>query len=215
MKVLVTTYPFNAPIYGCEVFYNTKKSKYTQEEVELTMTHIFYLLKKIHKQEMWKKTMGKEIRECKIGIVGFGRIGKEMLVYLSAFSPREIHLYDKYVLQDNNLEKLYKECDIITFHTPSLDKKIGRKELEMMKEDVILVNTARGTLFDEKDLYEVLSERPNMSLGMDVFETEPYVDGDLTKLDNVLLTPHIGSFTSKGRSEMEKEAVENIKQYIK
>ena len=282
MKVLVTTYPFNSPIEGCEVFYNTKKSKYTQEEirerlkevnpdiviagtekytstefdlspnlkvisrvgigtssidineatsrgiqihntpdsptnavVELTITHILYLLKKIHKQEMWKKVMGKEIKECKIGIVGFGRIGKELLLKLLPFKPKEIQLYDKYTIEDNDLERLYKECDIITFHTPTLDKKIGREELKMMKDDVILINTARGNLFNEQELYEVLSERPNMTMGIDVYETEPYTNGDLLKLDNVLLTPHIGSYTSKAREDMEKESVENIQEYLK
>jgi gluconate 2-dehydrogenase len=84
-----------------------------------------------------------------------------------------------------------------------------------MKEDVILINTARGNLFNEQELYEVLSERPNMSMGIDVYEIEPYPNGDLLKLDNVLLTPHIGSYTSKAREDMEKEAVENIQEYLK
>ena len=281
MKVLVTTYPFNASIYGCEVFYNTKKSKYTQEEirerlkevnpdiviagtekytstefdlcpnlkvisrvgigtssidmseaksrgiiihntpdsptnavVELTITHILYLLKKIHKQEMWKKVMGKEVNECKVGIVGYGRIGQKVSKILDSMGA-EILAYDPKLGNTFNIEKVYKECDIITFHTPVLEKKIGRKELEMMKDDVILVNTSRGTLFNEEELYQVLSENPQMSMGIDVYETEPYTDGNLLSLDNVLLTPHIGSFTSKARKEMEKESVKNIRKYLK
>ena len=281
MKVLVTTYPFNAPIVGAsEVIYNTKKSKYTQEEirnliseknpdiiiagtekytssefdlapnlkvisrvgigtssidleeaknrgiiihntpdaptnavVELTITHILYLLKNIHKQEMWKKTMGKELNECKIGIIGYGRIGQRVGTILESLGgvicPYDIRFKNKLTL-----EELYAECDIITFHTPFLDKKIGKSELKSMKDDVILINTSRGTLFNEAELYEVLSENPNMRMGIDVYENEPYTSGDLLELDNVLLTPHIGSFTSKARSEMEMESVENIKKYL-
>lgn len=279
-KVLVTTYPFDVEIDGCEVFYNTKKSKYTQEEiqqrlsevnpdiviagtekytstefdlapnlkvisrvgigtssidlnecenrgikventpdaptnavVELTITHILYLLKKIHKQEMWKKTMGKELSDCVVGIVGYGRIGKRVCEIVKAFGSNTI-IYDPILSNGITLESLYTHSDIITFHTPFLDSPIGRDELETMRDDVVLVNTSRGTLFNEKELYEVLSERPNMSMGIDVYENEPYTEGDLLKLDNVLLTPHIGSFTSKARTDMEIESVSNIKQYL-
>lgn len=293
MKVLVTTYPFNVPIHDCEVFYNTKKSKYTQEEirerikevkpdiiiagtekytstefdlcpnlkvisrvgigtssidineanlreiiihntpdsptnavVELTITHILYLLKKIHKQEMWKKVIGKEVSECKVGIIGYGRIGEKVDKILNTmgadtivYDPKTFHIPEDWNYNHSPtlfyIEKIYKECDIITFHTPVLENKIGKKQLEMMKDDVILINTSRGTLFNEEELYDVLSKNPQMSMGIDVYETEPYIDGNLLSLDNVLLTPHIGSFTSKARKEMEKESVNNIKKYLK
>jgi phosphoglycerate dehydrogenase-like enzyme len=113
-----------------------------------------------------------------------------------------------------DIEELYKTSDIITFHTPTLDKIIGKKQLKIMKDDVIIINTSRGTLFNEKELYDVLSTNNKMSMGIDVYENEPYLDGDLLLLDNVLLTPHIGSFTSKARKEMEKESVENIIKYL-
>ena len=280
MKVLVTTYPFNAPIEGCEIFYNTKQSKYTQEEVrkkikeinpdiiiagtekytplefdlapnlkvisrvgigtssidldeaesrgiiiyntpdaptnsvvELTLTHIFYLLKKIHKQKIWEKVKGREITECTIGIVGYGRIGKKVGDVMQTLGA-QIIVHDPKFDNSVDIEELYKTSDIITFHTPTLDKIIGKKQLKIMKDDVIIINTSRGTLFNEKELYDVLSTNNKMSMGIDVYENEPYLDGDLLLLDNVLLTPHIGSFTSKARKEMEKESVENIIKYL-
>ena len=289
MKVLVTTYPFNASFpEDCEVVFNTKGMKYTQEEiqdilqkenpdiiiagtekytsaefdmcpnlkvisrvgigtssidldeckkreikvrntpdaptnavVELTLSLILSSLKKLNSQKMWDKVIGKELNDCTVGIVGYGRIGKKVYDLCEAFGAN-VMVYDPYVkgeLSDSfllnhfqiKLDKLYSKSDIISFHTSLIDKKITHTELNKMKDDVILINTSRGNLLDENDLYKWLKSHPQASAALDVFENEPYVNGDLCKLDNIILTPHIGSYTTKARKLMEKESVQNIK----
>lgn len=279
MKVLVTTYPFNASFpEDCEVVFNTKGMKYTQEEiqdilqkenpdiiiagtekytsaefdmcpnlkvisrvgigtssidldeckkrgikvrntpdaptnavVELTLSLILSSLKKLNSQKMWDKVIGKELNDCTIGIVGYGRIGKKVYDLCEAFGAN-VMIYDPYVYKGHSsLDKLYSKSDIISFHTSLIDKKITHTELNKMKDDVILINTSRGNLLDENDLYKWLKSHPQASAALDVFENEPYVNGDLCKLDNIILTPHIGSYTTKARKLMEKESVQNIK----
>jgi phosphoglycerate dehydrogenase-like enzyme len=80
-----------------------------------------------------------------------------------------------------------------------------------MKEDVILVNTSRGEIFNEKDLYKWLVQNNNAIAALDVFENEPYDwNSGLSILKNVIMTPHIGSYTKKARHKMETEAIKNI-----
>lgn len=279
MKILVTTYPFNASFpEDYEVVFNTKGMKYTQEEiqdilqkenpdiiiagtekytsaefdicpnlkiisrvgigtssidldeckkrgikvrntpdaptnavVELTLSLILSSLKKLNSQKMWDKIIGKELNDCTIGIVGYGRIGKKVYDLCEAFGAN-IMIYDPYVYKGHSsLDELYSKSDIISFHTSLIDKKITHTELNKMKDDVILINTSRGNLLDENDLYKWLKSHPQASAALDVFENEPYVNGDLCKLDNIILTPHIGSYTTKARKLMEKESVQNIK----
>jgi len=279
MKILVTTYPFNASFpEDCEVVFNTKGMKYTQEEiqdilqkenpdiiiagtekytsaefdiypnlkiisrvgigtssidldeckkrgikvrntpdaptnavVELTLSLILSSLKKLNSQKMWDKIIGKELNDCTIGIVGYGRIGKKVYDLCEAFGAN-VMIYDPYVYKGHSsLDELYSKSDIISFHTSLIDKKITHTELNKMKDDVILINTSRGNLLDENDLYTWLKSHPQASAALDVFENEPYVNGDLCKLDNIILTPHIGSYTTKARKLMEKESVQNIK----
>ena len=124
-------------------------------------------------------------------------------------------LINDILLQDSvKLDELYSRCDIISFHTPTLDNTITYSELDKMKKDVILINTSRGTLFNEDDLYRWLKTNTSASAAIDVFENEPYVNGDLCKLDNVFLTPHIGSYTSNAREKMESEALKNVETFI-
>jgi len=186
----------------------------TNSVVELTLSFILTLTKKLHLQKMWNKTIGKELNECVVGIVGYGRIGKKVAEKLQVFNPKEILIND-ILLQDSvKLDELCSRCDIISFHTPTLDNTITYSELDKMKKDVILINTSRGTLFNEDDLYRWLKTNTSASAAIDVFENEPYVNGDLCKLDNVFLTPHIGSYTSNAREKMESEALKNVETFI-
>lgn len=281
MKILVTTYPFNEKIEDHEVIFNTKKSKYNQEEIdnlllehqpeiiiagtekydikqfnlcknlkmisrvgvgtssinlqecsnqnievaitadaptnsvaELTIASILYLLKKFNQQDMWYKVMGREIEECKIGIIGYGRIGRRVETLLKLFNPRNIYINDPFIEHSVSLEKIFIESDVITFHTPSLESEIDMKDFNKMKKNVCLVNTARADYINENDLYLWLSRNKNVSAAIDVYKNEPYEKGKLLELDNVLLTPHIGSFTSKARQKMEKESIYNINKFL-
>ena len=86
---------------------------------------------------------------------------------------------------------------------------MNKERLYKMKPESILINTSRGEIIDENALYAVLKSNQISGAGLDVFEKEPY-SGPLTKLDNAILTPHIGSYAKELRIQMEIEAVENL-----
>jgi phosphoglycerate dehydrogenase-like enzyme len=150
--------------------------------------------------EMYGKTLG---------LVGFGRIGREVAKRAKPFDVRILY-YDKYIhaspdekeklsVEEVSFEKLLAESDIVSLHVPLTDETKGmmnHKTFKTMKNTAILINTARGGLVDEKDLYEVLKDRRIAGAGLDVFEKEPPPsDNLLFKLDNVILTPHISAGT--------------------
>tara|TARA_B100000900_G_C20551994_1_gene705133 strand:- start:579 stop:1439 length:861 start_codon:yes stop_codon:yes gene_type:complete len=186
----------------------------TNSVAELAIANILYLLKKFHQQDMWYKVMGREIEECKIGIIGYGRIGRRVEDLLKSFNPKNIYINDPFFENSVSLEKIFLESDIITFHTPSLESEIDMKDFNKMKQNVCIVNTARADYINEDDLFLWLSRNKNASAAIDVYKNEPYERGKLLDLDNVLLTPHIGSFTSKARSKMEKESIYNINKFL-
>jgi D-3-phosphoglycerate dehydrogenase len=109
-----------------------------------------------------------------------------------------------------SLSDLLTKADIITIHASGDEKILGPEELEKTcKEGVILVNTARGGLIDELALQNCLKEGRISFACLDVFEDEPYC-GPLCSLENVILSPHIGSYAREARVLMERKAVENL-----
>jgi len=144
-----------------------------------------------------------------LGLVGFGRIGREVAKRAKPFDVRILY-YDKYIhvlpeekeklgVEEVSFEKLLAESDIVSLHVPLTDETKGmmnHKTFKAMKNTAILINTARGSLVNEKDLYEALKDRGIAGAGLDVFEKEPpSSDNPLFKLDNVILTPHISAGT--------------------
>lgn len=169
------------------------------------------------KRGKWNKIMGSLIYGKKIGIVGFGRIGQKVAGLLSAFGA-EISYYDiepkrslgGYKAMD--LGGLLAWADIIVLTLApeaGLGPIIRNKELQMMKQGAYMINASRGGVIDEKALHDALVSGHLAGAALDVFEKEPY-EGALTKLDNVLLTPHIGSYSRESRIEMERQAVLNL-----
>ena len=191
---------------------------------ELTVGLILDLLRKttLMDREMragiWKKRMGNLLCDKRVGIIGFGRIGQKTGELLRAFGC-EIAYYDsvKIVgLKDLSikrieLDELLRKSDIVTIHVSGKYEKplLGVKELEMMKKGSWLVNAARGGVVDEKVLLSVLKEGRLAGAALDVFEKEPY-NGPFKELDNVVLTPHIGSYAKEARVEMEMQAAKNL-----
>jgi D-3-phosphoglycerate dehydrogenase len=111
---------------------------------------------------------------------------------------------------------IYEEADIISLHVPltkNTKNLIGRSELEIMKNDVLLINTARGGIINEQQLFDVMRADHIAGVAIDVFEEEPYI-GNLNKLDRCLLTPHMGSMSVDCRSQMEIEATEEAVRYL-
>ena len=158
--------------------------------------------------------MGSILSDKKVGIIGFGRIGRKVAELLSSFGC-EIAYVDPYVedgimgLSRLPMSKLLRWADIISVHVSGEDRLIGKDEIRMMKKEGLLINVSRGGVIDEDALYQALKEGYLSGAALDVFEQEPY-KGPLKELDNTILTPHIGSYAKEARIKMEIQAVENL-----
>ena len=114
-------------------------------------------------------------------------------------------------------EQIYREADVISLHLPltrQTRSMIGRTQLEQMKPDALLINTARGWIINERYLYEVLKSGHLGGAAIDVFEQEPYA-GPLGEIDRCVLTSHMGSMSVDCRSRMEIEASEEAVRYLR
>ena len=164
------------------------------------------------KEGKWDKSkfMGIELNGKTLGIIGLGRIGTQVSIRAKSFGM-EVLVYDPYVTEEAgakigvsvvDLEYLLRNSDIMTIHvplTPETKHLISKDEFEIMKENAIIVNAARGGIINEKDLYNALSSGKIWGAGLDVFEVEPPKDNPLLELDNVVLTPHIGASTKEAQ----------------
>lgn len=187
---------------------------------ELTVGLILNLLRKVCwmdknlRNEQWEKMMGNLLNKKKVGIKGLGRIGKKVAELLRPFGC-EIAYADPFVddgllgIKRLSFDDLLGWADIITIHVSVKDRLVGEKEFRLMKKGAWLVNTSRGGVVDEKVLYEHLKNGYLAGAALDVFEEEPYA-GPIKELDNVIVTPHIGSYAKETRVKMEREAVENL-----
>ncbi|EOQ98100.1 putative glyoxylate reductase [Leptospira wolbachii serovar Codice str. CDC] len=120
--------------------------------------------------------------------------------------------WGKTTIKQVDLDTLLKTSDAITIHVPLTNETknlLNFENLSRMKRNAVLVNTARGGIVNENDLYKVIKENLISSAAMDVFEEEPY-NGPLRELENVILTQHMGSCSNDCREDMEREAAENV-----
>jgi len=189
---------------------------------ELTVALILSLLRHIPQMEKemrsgtWQKRMGHLLQGKNVGIIGFGKIGQQVAELLRGLGA-QISYCDPTVETTKSgcirasLDELLAGADIVTLHASGKERLLGDKELRKMKPGSWLVNCARGGVVDEKALYQLLKEGWLSGAAIDVFEKEPY-DGPFTELDNVILTPHIGSYAIESRVEMEVQAVQNLLQ---
>jgi len=192
---------------------------------ELTLGLILSVLRKIAcfdrniRRGIWKKEMGSLLSGKTVGIIGFGNIGQKLTELLQPFRC-EILVYDPYVRcagkqsvkQTETVEELLRSSDIISLHLPYSKENhhfLDRERLSLLKSGAVVVNTARGGLVDEKVLFDLLRKGQLAGAAFDVFEQEPY-QGRLKELDNVVLTPHVGSYAKESRAQMELDAVSNL-----
>lgn len=178
------------------------------------------------------KKNGSELYGKKLGIIGFGKIGQGVAQIATSFGM-EIKAYDPYISklsyekkQNGNgvvicedLNEIFINSDVISLHLPLNDQTkniINRQNLCLMKNNCILINTSRGPLINEDDLYEALSKKRIAGAALDVFSTEP-IDSQnkLFNLDNVILTPHIGGSTNEALERIAKIAGKNIFAFLK
>jgi len=197
---------------------------------ELTIAHMLAVARHVPygtqslKQGKWekKKLKGIELYGKILGIIGLGRIGNEVAKRAQALGMKVI-AYDPYVEKSSvaklvDLDTLLKEADIITIHTPLTSETyhlIGKKEIEKMKDGVILINTARGGVIDESAIIWGLETGKIYGVGLDVYEQEPLpADHPLLKFDNVSLTPHIGAQTAAARKRIGQEVVKIVREFV-
>ena len=199
---------------------------------ELTIGHMLNLCRFIAltdrklREGIWQKEMGRRLSHQTIGIIGIGRVGSRVLKHLQGFFPKRIlvndlvvddALYELYNAEHVPKEVIYKNADVITLHVPLTDKTafmITKKELSLMKTSALLINTSRGKIMNEQDVFDALKSKSIAAAAIDVFVDEPY-GGELLTLDNCFFTCHMGSCTTDCRSEMELLATEEAIRFIR
>jgi len=160
--------------------------------------------------------LAEKVAGSTLGIVGLGRIGSAVARRARGFDLRVLYTQRHRVPTDlaefRDLEALLAESDIATLHVPLTAETHGLIDagrLALLRDGACLVNTARGEIVDERALVaELVSGR--LRAGLDVFVDEPHVPPELLHLENVVLTPHIGSATRQAREAMTRLAVDNL-----
>jgi len=174
------------------------------------------------KKGEWKRSkfMGVELFQKTLGIVGFGRIGSEVAKRALSFGMKVL-AFDPFLskkiaegigVEVVELKDLFERSDYITVHTPLTEETkhmISTKEFALMKKSVRVINCARGGIIDEAALIEALKAGKVLGAAIDVFEKEPVaVDSELLKLDNVIITPHLGASTEEAQVNVAIEVAE-------
>lgn len=174
----------------------------------------------------WHRYFGRRIGEITIGIIGTGRIGKRVLQHLSGFDPKRIlvndlvpdkKLQEKYPVEWLSVEEIFRQSDLVSLHVPlTFETKnlVDKKRLLSMKPDAAIINTSRGGIINEQDLFEVMQGGHLSCAAIDVFEREPYT-GPLQQIENCILTAHMGSMSVDCRTRMEIEATEEAIRFLK
>ena len=197
--------------------------------VEMTMAHILSCARsfvnannnlkidRVWKREKW---YGVELSGKKLGVIGFGNIGSRVGIRAKAFDM-DVIAYDPYIepSKATDVGATYTQnfddilaCDFITIHTPKNRETtdiISFDEIAKMKDGVRLINCARGSLFNEKALYEGIKSGKIAFAGIDVFSYEPATDHPLLDLENISVTPHLGANTHESQEKIATQAAES------
>ncbi len=206
----------------------------TEAVAEHTLALMFAIVKRIVEGDTYLRKgkykgwgpellLGEELSGKKLGIVGAGRIGARvasaaskglgMLVLYHDVKQSDEFEKECHAVFRPTLEELLKEADIVSIHVPLLPSTkhlIDHDRLLLMKKTAYLLNTSRGPVIDERALVEALRNNVIRGAGLDVFENEPKLAKGLTKLSNVVITPHTASATKSARDGMAKLAADNL-----
>ncbi len=172
---------------------------------------------------------GTELLGSKLGIVGYGRIGRRVAEMCALGIRMQVTIYDPLLASDvalpagvsrtDDVDAIFSENQFVTLHTPLLPAThhlANERRLRLMKPGSYLINASRGGVVDEGALIKVLQEGHLAGAGLDVFDPEPpLADNPLLKLNNVVLTPHIASNTDAGMAAMQAGTVENMVNVLK
>jgi phosphoglycerate dehydrogenase-like enzyme len=182
---------------------------------------------RMHSGEPWQTLLGVEIEGRTLGVIGLGKLGAKVAKLAQAFGMNVIawspNLTPEKCAEAGvtyaSKEELFANADVITIHVvlgPRSRGLVGREDLARMKPTAYIVNTARGPIIDEAALLEVLQQRKIAGAGIDVFSVEPLpVDHPFRKLDNMVITPHLGYATAEVFGGHYAQMVEGIDAWIK
>ena len=179
------------------------------------------------KHKKWEKSKfkGVELAHKTIGVIGLGRIGKEVARRALAFKM-DVLGYDPFLeaekisdlgLKPATLDDIYKTADFITVHTPLTEKTknlISFKEMQTMKKTARIVNCARGGIINEEDLAKALKEEVIAGAALDVYTSEPFDGESFKELNNCILTPHLGASTAEAQEAVAIETARAVSQFF-
>jgi len=210
-------------------------AEYTVMLILMALRNIKLIVERFASQDFSLNNIrGKELTHLTVGVIGTGKIGQEVIRYLSGFSCHIIayDIYPNEKIKDTveyvSLEKLFKESDVITLHAPSIEKTyhmINKDSLSTMKDGVVIINTARGTLIDTDDMIGAIENKKIGYAALDVIENESHLYykeyknevishrqlAILRSFPNVLLTPHTAFFTNQAVSDMVEYSIMSSK----
>ncbi len=163
--------------------------------------------------------MGRQIKDLKIGIIGYGRLGKMMDGYCKAFGAQTF-IYDPYInTPQTSLKQMFQICDVISLHVHVTDETkymINKDLLGLTQKDLYIINTSRGEIVNELDIVDALNTKKLTGYGTDVIENE---FDDITKSPiikamnegkNIIATPHIGGMTIEGQTKAYKWSIDKL-----
>ena len=184
---------------------------------------------RIIRKQKWKQIygaydyVGLDLQGKTLGIIGLGRIGKTLAKRAKAFDMKIIYHNRKQISKTDEkklgvkyttFNKLITQSDIISIHVPhtnETNQMFNMKIFKKMKKDSFLINTSRGKVVNEKDLVIALKQKIIGGAGLDVFETEPISKKHpFFKLENIVLAPHVGSYTKETRTKMAEITIKNL-----
>ncbi|MCH7850064.1 MAG: Gfo/Idh/MocA family oxidoreductase [Nanoarchaeota archaeon] len=215
--------------YGVEVLWTPGTNRLSV--AELTLCFMISSIRNVNKTStqlkrgLWNKAGGANLSEKTIGIIGVGHVGKRLIELLKPFNCK-ILINDVIDLGDypeeNNVElvskeRIFRESDIITTHTSLTDitrNLINKETLSLMKPSSFIINTSRGEIVNEEDLFDALKNEKIAGAALDVYQTEPPNEDWLISLDNVICTPHIGGNSKESILAMGFSAIDNLQEFL-
>lgn len=176
--------------------------------------------------EPWQVVLGEDLEGKTLGVVGLGKLGTRVAKVMQALGMKVIawsqNLTPEKAKETGaelvSKDELFKRADVVTVHLMLSDRSrglIGAHELGLMKPTAYIVNTARGPIIDEKALIDALQQRKIAGAGLDVFDVEPLPrDHIFRRLDNVVLTPHLGYVSAENYTVQFRDVVEDIRAFL-
>jgi phosphoglycerate dehydrogenase-like enzyme len=175
---------------------------------------------------LWQNTLGMDIEGKTLGVLGLGKLGARAAGVGKAFGMKVIAWSQNLTLERckevgveySTKEDLFRNADVVTIHLVLSDRTrglVGANELGSMKKSAYIVNTSRGPIIDEKALLDALNKKQIAGAGLDVFDVEPLpLDHPYRKMDNVVITPHLGYVSQQNYEKYYPDIVDNIRGFL-